>query len=111
MQSQFEELKQQNAIIGELQKLMSAHELEHETQNFLDLEERKLCIDETIVNKEKWLESQIASGEDTNEEEYTTAQIRCCCKNDRRSKAKLRSSWSQETQEPFYEVLRTLSKD
>ena len=73
MQSRFEDLELQNASIGKLKMHMSAFQDENEIQPCLDLEEQKRCIDEIIVNKEKWLQSQIANGEDLNEEENTAA--------------------------------------
>ena len=109
MHSRFEDLELQNASIGKLKMHMSAFQDENEIQPCLDLEEQKRCIDEIIVNKEKWLQSQIANGEDLNEGENTAAN-QGLLQNNGSSRWKLRLSWSQETRELFWEVLRMLSK-
>ena len=49
--------------------LMSAIEVESELRNYLDLEEKKRAIDESIFNNGKWRDSQIADGPDFKEEE------------------------------------------
>ena len=56
-----------------MKMLMSALEDENEIQIHLDHEQQKRRIDETFVNNEKRRESQIANGEDFDEEEYTAA--------------------------------------
>ena len=68
MQSRLEDLQQRNSRNGML-KTLSALADENEIQNYLDLEEQKRCIDEIIVNNEKWRNSQFANGEDFNKEE------------------------------------------
>ena len=85
MQSRLEDLQQRNARIGMLKMLMSALEDENEIQNYLDLEEQKRCIDEIVVNNGKWRNSQLANGEDFNEEESTAE---CQTLQQKRSKIK-----------------------
>ena len=73
MQSRYEELQQQNSSIGRLAILMSAMCDESEIQNYLDLEEKKRAVDETMVSNEKLRKEAIANCEDTNGDDYTSA--------------------------------------
>ena len=73
MWSRFEELQQQNSSIGRLAILMSAMCDESEIQNYLDPEEKKRAVDETMVSNKKLRKEAIANGEDTNGDDYTSA--------------------------------------
>ena len=75
MPSRFEHLQRQNTSIGKLKMLMSAIKNVNELQSYLNLEEDIRGIDESIFNNEKWRDSQIADGQDFNEE-YTAENQR-----------------------------------
>ena len=107
--SRLKDLQRQNDSIGKLKMLMSAIKNETELQNYLKLEEEKPGVDESSVNIEKSLDSQMAYGKEFNEEEYMAANQSLLQK---RSDLKLKNEALLKLADAgaFCEVLTTLSK-
>ena len=104
MQIRFEELQQGNAKMLALESWKSwcQHRKMKTEHKILWILRSGNCVSmKPLLTKKNGARVKSQTGRTLRVKEYTTVQMKCCYKNDRKWKGKIRSSWSQETLEPF----------